>query len=143
MKVMISMKTKIIIIVSVVIGLSLTAVTAFYLINSYKIKTDTAKTGQIIFEYADAKISDNLSDEDLTAIKQIFDGKATYNDIPSCGFSDKIAVVLDGSQVFCIACDDCPTICYKNKGKYFSLSDEENETLRSILKKYGFTFPCV
>lgn len=140
---MVIIMKKIIIIISVAIGLSLTAVTAFYLINAYKVKTDTAKTGQVIFEYADVKISENLSDEDLTAIKKIFDGKRPYNDIPSCGFSDKIAVVLDGSQVFGVACDGCPNIYYKNKGKYFSLSDEENEILRSILKKYGFTFPCV
>lgn len=137
------MKRKIIIIIFLAIGLSLTAVTAFYLINSDKIKTDTAKTGQVIFEYGDIKIFENLSDEDLTAIKTIFDGKKPYNDIPSCGFSDKVAVILDGSEVFGIACDECPNIYYINKDKFFTLSDKENEILRSILKKYGFTFPCV
>lgn len=137
------MKNKVIIIISVVIGLSLTVVAAAFLINSNKTDTDAAKAGRVIYEYGDLKISENLSDEDLGKIRNIFDNKKLYKDDLSCGFSENIAVVLDESETFCIARDECPIIYCKNEGVYFNLSDQENKLFHSILEKYGLVFPCV
>ncbi len=137
------MKNTIIIIISIVMVLSLTVGVVAFLSNSNKTSTDTTESGRAIFEYDDLKISENLSDEDLNIIRKMFDNKKLYKDNPSCGFSENIAVVLDKSEVFCIACDECPIIYYKNKGMFFKLSAQENKIFRSILTKYGFFFPCI
>ena len=108
-----------------------------------KTNVNTINNGTVVFKYGEADISKKLSDEDLNTIKNIFNNKKLYKDSPSCGFSENIAVVLDGTQIFCIACDNCPIIYYKNEGLYFKISDQENELLRNILTRYGFHFPCV
>lgn len=137
------MKKQVIITISVVVAVVLIAGGVVAFMKPSKTNLSPAEKGQAVFEYEDTKISEMLSAEDLSAIREMFDGKELYKDNPSCGFSETIAVVLDASQVFCVARDECPVIYYKNEGQYFSLSDQENEQLRNILENYGFRFPCV
>ena len=85
-----------------------------------------------------------LTQEEAERIFELFDGKVMIDDNPSCGFGEDVSVSInDGEYVFYIAQDTCPVIYYKNYDKYISVSDSEQETLYSILEKYGFHFPCV
>lgn len=136
------MKKKIILFFTAIFGIILLG-GVIMLFRSHKTNLSTIDNGIAVFKYGEVNISEKLSDEDLNTIQNIFDNKKLYKDDPSCGFSDNIAVVLDGTQVFCIACDECPIIYYKNEGLFFKLSDHENELLRNVLIQYGFHFPCV
>ena len=85
-----------------------------------------------------------LTKEDAEVMFGLFDGQVLYRDDPSCGFSEEVSVSFnDGAHVFWFAQDSCPIVYYKNSDKYLSLSDREQRSLYSILKKYGFRFPCV
>ena len=95
-----------------------------------------------VFQYGDADITKPLSDEDSEIVRKIFNGKSLFSDSPSCGFSEDVALIIDGNT-YCIACDYCGIIYNVEEDKYFNLSDEENETLRNMLCEYGFTFPCI
>ena len=95
-----------------------------------------------VFQYGDVDITKPLSDEDSEIVREIFDGKSLFSDSPSCGFSENVALIIDG-DTYCIACDTCGVIYNIEEDKYFNLSDKENETLRGLLCEYGFTFPCV
>ena len=101
-------------------------------------------TGEMVavFRYEDTDITKPLSSEDSEIVREMFNGKNLYSDSPSCGFSENVALITD-SNTYCIACDDCGKIYDVEKDKYFNLSDRENEILRDLLCKYGFTFPCV
>ena len=95
-----------------------------------------------VFQYGDAEITKPLSDEDSEIVRKIFNRKSLFSDSPSCGFSENIALIIDGNT-YCIACDYCGKIYNVEEDKYFNLSDEENGTLRNMLCEYGFTFPCI
>ena len=95
-----------------------------------------------VFQDGDADITKPLSDEDSEIVRKIFNGKSLFSDSPSCGFSEDVALIIDGNT-YCIACDYCGIIYNVEEDKYFNLSDEENETLRNMLCEYGFTFPCI
>lgn len=109
-----------------------------------RVDMNNINNGKVIFKYVDKNILTDLSEKDLNTIKDIFNNKKLWKGNLSCGFTEDVAILLnDGSQVYCIACDTCPFIYYKNKDKYFTLTDEENTIIRNLLEKYGFHFPCV
>ena len=95
-----------------------------------------------VFKYGDADINVSLSDEDASAVRKMFDKKSLFSDTPSCSFSEDVALVIN-SNIYCVACDTCGIIFDVENDKYFSLSDSENEALRSMLHEYGFVFPCI
>ena len=85
-----------------------------------------------------------LTQEEAERIFELYDGKLMVKDDPSCGFSEDVSVSInDGQHVFYIAMDGCPIVYYVNYDRYVLMSDSEQETLYSILEKYGFHFPCV
>ena len=94
-----------------------------------------------VFRYADVDITKPVAHEDSETIREIFNKKNLYADSLSCGFSENVALII-GNDTYCIACDDCGIIYSIKEDKYFNLSDKENETLRTLLGEYGFTFPC-
>lgn len=94
------------------------------------------------FVYGDKNISVIISEEDAAVLSEIFQGKLLYSDSLSCGFTENVSVSLDG-QTYCIANDNCGIVYIIEKDRYFNIDDEENETLRSLLEEYGFSFPCV
>lgn len=93
--------------------------------------------------YADKSIITELSDEDSKTVINILNGKhISIFDLPSCGFDENVAVIIN-DKTFCIACDECGTVYYKERNGYISLDNNENEKLREILSAYGFEWPCV
>jgi len=88
--------------------------------------TSTISNGRIRFEYNGKNILDDLSEEDLNTIKEIFNNKKLYKDSPSCGFDDNIAILFNAeSQVFCIARDTCP-----------KTETASNETIEKATKRF-------
>ncbi len=108
-----------------------------------KVNMSFANEGKAIFKYESKDISDNISSDDFAEICRLFDGKKLYSDNPSCGFSDDVSIMINGTESFCFAKDTCPVVLWKNKNKYFNLSDDEYVKLTEILGKYGFVFPCL
>lgn len=106
------------------------------------VKIDTNEKAVARFAYGDKDIETGFASEDFKEIAVMFEGKSLYKDSPSCSFDENIAIVI-GDDHFCIANDTCGVVYFKEKDKYFSLTDEENEKLRDMLMDYGFTFPCV
>ena len=84
-----------------------------------------------------------MSDEDFLVIRDIFNHRLLHSGHPSCGFSENVAVIVDGTKTFCIACDTCPNVYWKEKDKYFGISESAQKQLYEVLEKYGFSFPCV
>ena len=109
----------------------------------HSVSMDFTKEGVAVFKYGDADVSEKLTEQELSQIMSIFDGKDLYSDRPSCGFSKSISVRINASQTFCFACDTCPIIYWAEKGKYFNITEEEQEKLYEILDAHGFSFPCV
>ena len=102
-----------------------------------------AESGTAVFQYADNNIYESLSAEEIRLLQNIFSGKIMYRDSPACGFSEKIAIVFNGSQTLCFACDGCPIVYWKEQDMYFKLTEENQRSIMDILQKYGFYFPCV
>lgn len=108
-----------------------------------KVDMTIAKKGEAIFHYGEKNIIQAIKSEDLEHIRNIFNGKRLCSDNLSCGFSDNVSIVINETERFCFACDGCPVVYWKNKNKYFKLSEAEHIELREILSGYGFSFPCV
>lgn len=102
-----------------------------------------ATEGKAIFKYGDKNISQEISSDDFTKICDLFDGKWLYSDDLSCGFTENVSVMMNGSESFCFACDSCPIVYQKSKNKYLKLSSSEYDELKEILYTYGFVFPCL
>ena len=93
--------------------------------------------------YDDKNITTELSDGDAKEVIEILNGKhVSVFDLPACGFDENVAVIING-KTFCIACDECGIVYYKERNGYISLNDNENTKLRSILSTYGFEWPCI
>ncbi len=106
-------------------------------------KVEIAKGEMLaVFQYGDTDIKKPLYEEDSEFVRKIFNGKTMVSDNTSCGFSENVALIIDGNT-YCIACDSCGTIYHVEEDKYFHLSDKETENLHNLLHEYGFQFPCV
>lgn len=115
------------------------------ILNFSFVKVNNRDAAIARYIYGDKNITAEISSEDIEKIAEILDGKRiSVFDLPSCGFDENVAVVI-GSKTFCIACDDCGTIYYKDKviKGYIYLDADENEKIRTVLENYGFEWPCV
>ncbi len=125
------------------ITITIVVLTACSKANAEYVDISDCASGAVRFEYGDASVNSSLSSEDLSKIKAIINNHVIKTDSPSCGFTEKVSILLDDKYSFCIANDTCPIIYFHNKDKYLYLSDSENTQLRDILETYGFVFPCV
>ena len=130
------MRKKIIIMISVFVFLVLLIVN-FSTVIIISNENVTAR-----YVYGDKNITTELSDEDAKIVTKILNGKhVSVFDLPACGFDENVAVIING-RCFCIACDECGTVYYKERNGYISLNDNENEQIRNVLSKYGFEWLC-
>ena len=136
------MKKKMVVVGIVIVIISVVVVVLIG-VEKKRCSMDFATSGKAVFRYCGSDVSMSISDEHLSAIKDIFNNKKMYMDNLSCGFSEDIAIVFNNSETFCIARDTCPTVYWKEQGRYIELSEDEKEELYGILGEYGFVFPCV
>ena len=104
---------------------------------------DYVESGEAIFIYNGSDITSSLSAQELQIICDIFSNKRMYRDNPSCGFSDNVSLKFNNLQTFCFANDTCPIVYWKEKDKYFKVTENEKKQLYNILQNHGFIFPCV
>ncbi len=117
---------------------------SIFILKIEKVDMEFVETGNAVFVYGSSNISAVLTDKDLSYITNLFDGKWIYSDNPSCGFNEDVSIRFNnGAETFCIACDTCPIIYWKEKDKYFHISEKECKKLHELLGRYGFKFPCV
>ena len=95
---------------------------------------------RLTYIYSDKNIDISLSAEESERIKSMFNGKRTYSDNPSCGFTENISIRFN-NLIFCIACDKCPIV--KLGDKYFKISESDREIINRIFEKNGGSFPCI
>lgn len=102
-----------------------------------------AKEAKVNFKYGDTFSESELSDGDLALIIRTFDNKRLYCDAPSCGFTENASLIINGDEIFCIACDSCPVVYWKNKNRYFNIPEKEYIKMKETLESYGFLLPRV
>ncbi len=129
------------------IGIVVFVLIGIYFFGFYcRVHLPALENGVVYNTGSGRNIIENVSDEDLNIIKNIFDNQFLYYDcaVPSCGFGDETSIRFnDDSLVFWFACDTCPIVYYKNKHMYFNLSNNEDKVLKTILSKYGLNFPAL
>lgn len=132
---------------AVIFGVVVITAAALYLLF---FRTSIAKDSNatVVFKYDKINIETQLSSEDRDQIRDFFDNKILYKDMPSCGFSEDISVRFTDpkngkQQTFCIARDTCPVIYLAQSDMYFRISDEDRAELNKILEKYGAFFTCI
>lgn len=105
------------------------------------VKIANVQSGSIVYTIGNSAVNSELNSEDLSTVVRLFDSKVCTYENPSCGFDEEFQIILnsnDGPQVFYIAQDACGLIFWKNKQKYFTLSDQDNSYLRNLLNNnYG------
>ncbi|MGN0370681.1 MAG: hypothetical protein ACI4EW_09060 [Butyrivibrio sp.] len=107
------------------------------------VNMDFAKDGKIVYISNNLNINEECKENELSEICNIFNGKILYKDDPACGFSEEISIKINEGQTFCPACDSCPVVYWKEKNRYFRLSDEEIRRIHEIFESYGAVFPCI
>ncbi len=127
----------------VVIFMLIVVLLGVFWLKNNRVKIEFVKDAKACFIYGDTNNVHCLSDEELTIIKDIFNGKRLYKDNPSCGFNEDISIKFSELQTFCIACDACPIIYWKEENRYIRITEDEKEQLYNLLETYGFFFPCV
>lgn len=115
------------------------ALVAIMFISCAKAITVPDTNAVLTFKYGDIDVVVELTAEESETIRSIFNKERPHQDNPSCGFTENVSVRFDDS-VFCVACDNCSIIEYQ--GQYFSISDNERETIVQIFEKHGGFFPC-
>lgn len=101
-----------------------------------------AGEGIITYSYGERSFTDTLSESEANTVRRILNGKFQYSDNPSCGFTEKCAILLDGIP-FALACDGCEVVKNCETGKYLSLSEGERSVLEKLFLTRGGIFPCV
>lgn len=124
-------------------GLILVVLLGVICLRPHKVNMDFVQSAKVCFQYENADVTCQLSDDEMEFIKTIFNGKKMYKDNLSCGFSETVSVTFNNEQTFCIARDNCPIVYWKEKNKYIKLTENEKEQLYTLLEPYGFSFPCI
>lgn len=125
-----------------IIAFSITII-AILIVGYFTVNVNKNDVGTARYIYGEKNIETEISPEDMAVIADIFNKKSiNILEMPSCGFDENIAVVI-GNKTFCVACDKCGTVYFKERKGYLLLNDNENEQLRKILSDYGFEWPCV
>lgn len=98
---------------------------------------------KLIYKFNDKDIEVVLSENEAEKVKKILSGKSyNHGGIPSCGFSKDISVKV-GMRTFAIARDKCNIFQDMGNLKFFSVSQEDIEYIRSLFEEQGGHFPCI
>lgn len=112
------------------------------LYNCFCMHLDGKDGGTITYSYGGIEFTESLTDEEARTVTRILNGKIPFADNPSCGYTEKISICIDG-WTFALACDSCADVRICETGKYIGFSDEERDTLEEMFTSCGGVFPCV
>ncbi len=110
-------------------------------------KTSVSEDADVMltFIYGDKDIRVTLEDSEAEKVVDILNGNdydLISSGLPSCGFDKNISLKV-GGHVFAIARDMCNSIQDLGNLRYFSVTQEDMEYIRSLFEKYGGYFPCI
>ena len=110
-------------------------------------KTSVNKNADVTlsFVYGEDNISVTLEDYEAEKVIDILNGNnydPISSGVPSCGFDKNVSLKV-GGHVFAIARDMCNNIQDLGNLRYFSVTQEDMEYIRSLFEKYGGYFPCI
>jgi len=94
----------------------------------------------IVYNYKDKKINEDLSNEEALTVYNIFNRKTLYAGNPACGFTDNISIRFR-DMIFCPADDGCTIVKLQNKNKYFNISKDDKQQIAAIFWRHGGTLP--
>ncbi len=135
------MNKKVVVLSATVVCIAV-AVALFFVIGR-RVKLGDVNKAEINYDYDSVLVDESLTKEETETITDIFENNFLYSDNPSCGFSQDISIVIDNDKTFCIARDTCGIIYWKEKDKYFKVSDEDIEKVHKLFENHGGKFPCV
>ncbi|MBQ2445561.1 MAG: hypothetical protein II272_03880 [Oscillospiraceae bacterium] len=99
----------------------------------------------LTFICGDKDISVTLEDSEAEKVVDILNGNdyaPVSSGLRSCGFDKNVSLKV-GGHVFAIACDMCNNIQDLGNLRYFSVTQEDMEYIRSLFEKHGGYFPCI
>ena len=110
-------------------------------------ETSVSKNSEVTltFIYGEKNIRVTLEDDEAEKVIDILNGNnydPISSGVPSCGFDKNVSLKV-GGHVFAIACDMCNSIQDLGNLRYFSVTQEDMEYIRSLFEKYGGYFPCI
>lgn len=129
------MKKKTIILVLILLA-------ALLIYHSFALHLDRNGEGTITYSYGDSQFTDTLSEEEVKAVVRVLSGKIPYSDNPSCGYTEKISITIDG-VTFALACDGCENVKNCETGQYINISQRQRDVLEAMFTSRGGIFPCV
>lgn len=122
------------------------SVLILYALSFQTVRLGRNVTGTAVYRYEGISFEEPLTGEQLTAAVQIINGKKmspqSITGIPSCPFSEDVAIIL-GGRAFLLACDDCAVLQDGETKRYFTITEEERRTLEAIFTDCGGSFPCI
>ena len=119
------------------------AAVVMYFVICRRVKFGDVNEAEIKYAYETVSVNESLTKEETETITDIFENNFLYSDNPSCGFSQDISIVIDNDKTFCIARDTCGIIYWKEKDKYFKVSEEDIKEVHNLFENHGGKFPCV
>lgn len=122
------------------------AVLILYALSFQTVRLGRDITGTAVYRYGGVSFEEPLTGEQLRAAVQIINGKKmspqSITGIPSCPFSEDVAIIL-GGRSFLLACDDCAVMQDGETKRYLKITEEERRTLEAIFTTRGGSFPCI
>lgn len=109
------------------------------------LRVTLATSGTAYYHKGDTEISIKLSKSDVSVLRESLaaDNYSVVGfgtDFFRCGFTENCCVRF-GGLTFLLARDDCPGIYIKELNLAYSITIDGNDALRSLLTRYGFSFP--
>ena len=114
-----------------------------FLFFGNRVELDVVENAEVMFAYENIEVCEQVSEQELLMIQSVFDGKKYFRDNPSCGFSEKISLKINDEYTFGFARDACPILYWYERDVYIRLTEEEQEKLYDLVRKYGGFFPCI
>lgn len=127
-------RTKILAAVLSAAGILLLVFSLVFLLGSVRIPEGTEIL--LVSSEQGQQKSAKLSQQDAEVIRDILHGSVLYPEQLYCGFSDDFSLLV-GERRLQVAEDGCLHIYDCQSEKYFSISEEERETILLLFEQYG------
>lgn len=124
------------------ISVALLCIAIIFCFSACKIFILPNQTAKLNYEYMNIVIHKDLTEQESNTVINIINGSSLYNDMPACGFNDKICIEIEGKK-YAIACDNCSIMKDVSTGMYFYPTEENMKIIRNIFISYGAKIPCV
>ena len=106
--------------------------TLFILKEKNRVSFDKFSYGESKFCYEDSNQIHEIKKQDLDSLYTILNGKEMFYEELSCGFSENIAICIDGKYTFCFAQDGDSYVYLKEENKLIILASHNREDIEVL-----------